>query len=137
MTNSWFLLSIIALLLYGSWGFWGAKAAPLIDSTSASFYSSLGVLLAGLICLSMLSFKPPMPAKGTLYSVLNGFSTGIACIFFIAALKRGPAVPVVMITALYPIVTTIMCVIFLEHQLSTRQILGIICTMMALFLFAE
>lgn len=87
MSYSWMSLSIITLMLYGSWGFWGAKAAPLIDSTSGAFYSSLGVLLSGVICLFILKFSPaPAATKGSFYSTLNGLSTGLGCIFFIAAL---------------------------------------------------
>ena len=115
MSMSWGLLSIITLMLYGIWGFWGAKAAPLIDSTSGAFYSSLGVLLSGVVCLFILNFSPAPVGKGSFYSVLNGLSTGLGCIFFIAALQKGPAVPVVMITALYPVITSLMCVIFFRY----------------------
>ena len=137
MSMSWGLLSIITLMLYGIWGFWGAKAAPLIDSTSGAFYSSLGVLLSGVVCLFILNFSPAPVGKGSFYSVLNGLSTGLGCIFFIAALQKGPAVPVVMITALYPVITSLMCVIFLKASLNIKQVVGIFLTIVVLYLFSE
>jgi|SaaInlStandDraft_5_1057022.scaffolds.fasta_scaffold19614_3 bacterial/archaeal transporter family protein len=64
MEQSWIYLSIAALFLYGSWGFWGVKAAPLIDLTSSAFYSSVGVLASGAICLVILKFHPSQITKG-------------------------------------------------------------------------
>ncbi|MBT4963198.1 MAG: EamA family transporter [Francisellaceae bacterium] len=55
--------------------------------------------------------------------------------FFNAALQRGPAVSVIMIASLYPVVTALLCVMFLNQSLSIKQGIGIILTMVVLYLF--
>lgn len=136
--NNWILFALAATLLYGVWGFFGAKAAPLIDSTSAAFYSSLGVLIGGGLCLLTSNVKlVNAVSRGSAYSMLNGLATGLACIFFIAALKRGPSLPIIMITALYPMITGLLCILFLKQDLTLKYAIGTILTMSALYCFCS
>lgn len=134
--NTWYFPSIIALLLYGAWGYWGARASSFINPLSITFYSSLGVLIAGVFALALLDFKPELSAKGSVYGLLNGLANGIACIFFIIALRKGPAMPVVLITSMYPVVTLILCVIFLKQGVTIRQGLGMLFAVAALLMFS-
>ncbi|KTD33324.1 transporter family transporter protein [Legionella nautarum] len=134
--NTWYFPSIIALLLYGAWGYWGARASSFINPLSITFYSSLGVLIAGIFALALLDFKPELSAKGSVYGLLNGLASGIACIFFILALRKGPAMPVVLITSMYPLITLILCIIFLKQGITLRQGLGMFFAIAALLLFS-
>ncbi|STX51309.1 bacterial/Archaeal transporter family protein [Legionella busanensis] len=135
--TSWYYPSFIALLLYGAWGYWGSRAADFINPLSITFYSSLGVLISGIISLVLLSFKPELSSKGSFYGLLNGLASGIACIFFIMALRKGPAIPVVLITSMYPVVTLILCMIFLKQTITYKQALGMVFAFIALFLLAN
>lgn len=134
--STWYYPSIISLLLYGVWGYWGAQASNFIKPLSISFYSSLGVLIAGIIALILLGFKPEFCAKGSLYGLLNGLANGIGCIFFIIALRNGPPMPVILITSMYPFVTLLLCLFFLKQGISLRQGLGMICAIGALVLLS-
>ena len=134
--SSWYYSSLIALLLYGAWGYWGTRASSFINPLSITFYSSLGVLIAGLIALYLLDFKPELCAKGSTYGLLNGLASGIACIFFILALQNGPTMPVVLVTSMYPMITLILCAIFLKQGLTLKHGLGMVFAMLALVLFA-
>lgn len=136
MNLSWYFPSLIALCLYGAWGYWGARASSFINPLSITFYSSLGVLISGVLALFLLDFKPELSTKGSIYGLLNGLANGIACIFFILALRKGPAVPVVLITSMYPIITLILCVIFLNEVVTLKQVLGIVFAILALILFS-
>lgn len=81
--SAWYYPSIIALFLYGAWGYWGARASSFINPLSITFYSSLGVLISGVLALALLDFKPELSAKGSMYGLLNGLANGIACIFLL------------------------------------------------------
>ncbi|GGI81692.1 EamA family transporter [Legionella impletisoli] len=135
--SPWYYPTLVSLILYGAWGFWGAKASSLIQPLSISFYSSLGVLFAGLIVLFLLGFKPELSAKGSMYGLLNGLANGIGCIFFIIALRKGPAMPVILITSMYPFITLALCVIFLKQGLSVKQGIGMVFAMLALVLLSS
>lgn len=133
---TWYLPSMLALLLYGAWGYWGARASTFLNPLSITFYSSMGVLLSGLIALVLLGFKLELSTKGSIYGLLNGLASGIACIFFILALRRGPTVPVVLITSMYPMITLILCSIFLKQGISLKQGLGMFFALIALVMFS-
>lgn len=134
--TSWFYPSLISLCLYGAWGYWGTRASNFINPLSITFYSSLGVLASGILALVLLGFRPELSAKGSVYGLLNGLANGIACIFFIVALRKGPAMPVVLITSMYPLITLLLCIIFLKQGLTFKQLLGMIFAILALILFA-
>ena len=134
--SSWYLPSMVSLLLYGCWGYWGARASTLIAPLSTTFYSSLGVLLSGILALMLLGFKPELSAKGSMYGLLNGFANGIACIFFIMALRKGPAMPVILITSMYPFITLVLCMVFLKQGLTLKQGIGMVFALIAVVLLA-
>ena len=135
--SSWYYPSLVALCLYGAWGYWGARAATFINPLSITFYSSLGVLVSGVLALFLLDFKPELSSKGSMYGLLNGLANGIACIFFIVALRKGPAMPVVLITSMYPLITLLLCMIFLKQTVTLKQSLGMIFAIIALVLFSS
>ncbi len=54
--STWYFPSIIALVLYGAWGYWGTRATDFINPLSITFYSSLGVLVSGVIALVLWIF---------------------------------------------------------------------------------
>lgn len=134
--SSWYYPSLVSLFLYGAWGYWGARASNFINPLSITFYSSLGVLLSGIIALVLLDFKLESSVQGTTYGLLNGLANGIACIFFIVALGRGPAMPVVLVTSMYPFITLLFCMIFLKQGISPKQMLGMGFAIVSLILFA-
>lgn len=130
--SPWYFPSIISLFLYGFWGFWGAKASSIIQPLSIAFYSSLGVLLAGAVALFLLDFKPEFCIKGSAYGLLNGLANGLGCLFFIIALRNGPAMPVILITSMYPLITLFLSVIFLKQSITPKQMIGMCFAVLAL-----
>ena len=122
MFSHWIRYSILSLTLYGFWGFFGAKASKLIDAKSVFFYSSLGTLLAGLLCLFLVHLRPEASTKAISFSVLTGLTNSLGSIFFIVALRSGPVIPVVMITGLYPLVTLFLAALLLHDHLSLAQL---------------
>lgn len=134
--STWYYPSLIALILYGAWGYWGTRATDFINPLSITFYSSIGVLISGVIALVLLDFRPDLSIKGSAYGLLNGLASGIACIFFVVALRNGPTMPVVLVTSMYPMITLMFCMIFLKQGLSFKQGLGMVFALTALVLFA-
>ena len=136
MFQKWQLFTFLAFLFYGSWGFWGAKTSAEVGAKSAIIYSSLGTLCVALLALVLLHFKPQFSIKGISFGMLTGISTGLGTIFFIAALRIGTAIPIVIITALYPLVTTLLLILFFHQTLNLRIIIGIILSTLAIVLLS-
>ena len=119
---------------YGAWGFLGQRTVHLLTPRIAIFFSALGSLIIGVACLYSIHFKFQCSASGITYGALTGAATALGTIFFIAALQKGPSIPVVMITALYPMITIFLLYIFDHTHLSTYQVIGVILSLIALVL---
>lgn len=87
--SAWYYPSLTALFLYGAWGYWGTRASTFINPLSITFYSSLGVLISGIVALFLLDFKLELSIKGSTYGFLNGLANGIACIFLLWLYAKG------------------------------------------------
>jgi len=135
ISRHWILFTLLSLLCYGFWGYFGNLTAKYTNAYSALFFSSIGTFAAGLICLSLLHFQPAFSAKGTMYGMLTGLATGVGTLFFIAALRSGSTAPTVFITALYPVVTLLLCVFLLNEHLTLKHVIGMVLALMAIYCF--
>ena len=136
MTSSWLVYAIMSLILYGTWGFLGAKASALLDPRSVMWFSSIGIFIAGFCCLVSLHFKPQFSNYGVSVSVLTGLTNGLGTLCFIAALRIGPIIPIIMITALYPMVSILLAILFLHQIITTKQFIGILFSLVAIYCLA-
>ena len=131
--ESWLFYALASLCFYGLWGFLGAKAARLIDPRSVIFFTSLGVLVAGMVSLFSLHFRPMCSHYGWLVALCTGLVNGLGTWCVIAALRNGPVVPVFMIPALYPVISLGLAVVFLHQVVSLKQMIGVVLAMLAIF----
>lgn len=135
--EQWLTASLIALLLYGFWGFFPKLAMAYINPASAIVYEVAGTVAVGLLALSLVGFRPDVHPKGILFAALTGVTgmLGTLCLFY--AVRSGKASVVVCLTALYPLITVILAHIFLHETLSPRQIIAMVLALAAIALFAS
>lgn len=134
MLRSWILPSFAALILYGCWAFFGAKASQLTNSKTVFVISCLGTFAVGLGMLPFATRGIEFTLPSISFSILTGLTTGFGSLAFMYALQRGPTIPVLMITALYPLVTLFLTLLFLHQSLSLKQGLGVFFSMLAIYL---
>lgn len=131
-------LSIILTIL-----FWGAGAfiGKVVLKDGSSIYTYLleasGTLtVAGSVCLlfrdEALSVARHFNGWGYLFGILWGLGT----VTFIVALKGKPASIAVPLTALYPLTTAVLAVVFLGEPLTARTGAGIACAVLAAVLLS-
>lgn len=131
--KSWMLPSFLALLLYGLWGFLGAKVSQFANFKTVFLVSCVGTMTIGLLAIPMISSKIELSFQGVSISLLQGLSTGCGTLMFFYALQRGPAIPIIMITALYPLVAVLLTALFLKQGLTPKQTFGIVFSMLAIY----
>lgn len=136
MIKPWYMFTFISLIFFGLWGFLGAKTSAEVCAKSATFYSALGTFIVAISCILFMDFEPGFNTKGLTYGVLTGMATGLGTLFFIGALRQGPAIPIVTITALYPLVSTVLMVVFLNHSITLKQAIGILLSLFAIVLLS-
>ncbi len=113
---NWLILTLAAMLLWGLWGFFSKLTTNFIRDVDAAVYQAIGTLTVTLIAAFFVRFQPKGNPNGILFAVLSGASAALATFFFFSAITRGRSVVVVSMTALYPLVTLALGVIFCTKQ---------------------
>lgn len=133
----WLPSALLALLSFGLWGLFSKLALDHIDSKSALIFQTGGVLIVGLITLSLLNFKPATDVKGLGFGLLTGIAYGVGCLFYLIAADKGKIVTVVTLTALYPLVTIILSYFLLQETINIKQFIGIILALAAIYFMSS
>ena len=97
---------------------------PLVAARSVSFG------LFGAIAL-MLRLPMRMPARVAKTAVVGGVLDMLANLLYLVATRHGPLSVVVTLSSLYPASTVLLARVVLGERLSARQILGIVCALVA------
>lgn len=131
--KSWILPSFLSLMLYGCWGFLGAKASQFANAKTVFIISCTGSMMVAIMMGTFASSRIELSLHGVFFGLLTGLSTGLGTFMFMNALQRGPAIPIVMITALYPMVTVLLTFLFLNQSMTIKQICGVVFSMVAIY----
>jgi transporter family protein len=134
--NYWFLSAMIALIIYGFWGFFPKLAVMYVRPQSALVYEVAGAMVVGLIFLARLGFRPDIHPKGILYGVLTGVFGMVGTLFYFAAAREGKISVVVSMTALYPLITILLAAIVLREPITLKQGFGMVLAVAAILLFS-
>lgn len=134
---NWFSCSMISLLSFGCWGFCTKLAIDHIDFKSAMIYQTIGVIVVGIIGLTLVDFRPATNSKGITFAVLTGLFYAVGCLFYFIAASKGKIITVVTMTALYPLVTILLSYYVLQEAISLKKIFGITLAFIAIFLMID
>lgn len=134
---NWLGFSLLALGLWGVWGFLGKVAAQNLPAPAVYLLTISGhlVVVAFILVegLGPVSWQP----WGVGAALGSGIAMAVALLFFLKALARGPALVVVPLTALYPAVTVMLSWIFLREALTLRHLIGLALALAAVWLLSK
>jgi transporter family protein len=134
---NWLGFSLLALGLWGVWGFLGKVASQHLPSqvvyllTISGHLVVVGYLLVG--GLGPVSWQP----WGIGAALGAGIAMAVGLLLFLEALAQGPATVVVPLTALYPAVTVVLSRIFLQEALTLRHLIGLALVLAAVWLLSK
>ena len=134
--ESWFLWTMMALVTFGLWGFFPKLAVNYINPVSALIYQVLGGILVGFIGMFLMGFRPQTHPLGILFALLTGITGVLGTFFYYAAAIRGQISIVVSLTALYPLITILLAIVFLHEIITLRQVTGLCFAVAAIILLA-
>jgi transporter family protein len=133
----WLGFSLLALGLWGVWGFLGKVSSQSLPASVVYLLTISGhlVVVAFILVegLGPVSWQPW--AVGA--ALGSGLAMAVALLFFLEALARGPALVVVPLTALYPAVTVLLSWIFLREALTLRHLVGLALALAAVWLLSK
>ncbi len=134
---NWLGLSLLALGLWGVWGFLSKVATQQLPSPAVYLLSVSGHLgvIAYLFATGGLAI--PWQPWGIATAVAAGVVMAGGLLAFFHALAWGPAAVIVPLTGLYPALTVILGSLFLHERLSLRRLLGVGLALAAVWLLSE
>ncbi len=133
----WYLYAVTTVVVWGIWGVFSKLASAHARPRQMLLFQSVGVIAFALVVLVIEKFKIEPTAAGFSWSFAAGFFTFIGFLTFFAALEQGKASTVVTMSALYPVVTILLSIVFLHEKLTLRQSAGIVLALVASVLLAE
>jgi len=133
----WYFYAMLTVLLWGIWGVFSKLAAVHSKPRQMLLFQSVGVLAFAFVVLLIEKFKIEPSLPGFSWSFAAGFFTFVGFLTFFAALEQGKASTVVTLSALYPVITILLSVLFLHEKLTPRQAAGIAFALIASVLLAE
>lgn len=133
----WLAPTMCSLGAFGFWGLFTKLSAQQLNSKSSFVYQALGVVIAACFSLFFLQGRVQVSTQGMLCGMLIGIFYSLGCIFYFVAATRGSISTVVTITALYPLVTIFLSMIFLKEHISAQQCLGIAFALVAMYLLTK
>lgn len=134
--REWILPALGTFVFWGLWGFFPKITTRYISPVSAIVFEAAIGLPVALIVLIFLRFRPELHPRGVVLASLTGVLGIVGALFFLFAVRRGPASLVASFTAVYPALTVLLAVVFLGERLVLRQWLGVGLAMIAMLLVA-
>src|SRR5258705_5098801 len=134
----WFVWALVAVICWGAWALIARLIGDAISPAQSQSLSTLGLLPV----IALLIFPVRKQAAGTTKwrGVILGCAAGVlTCLGIIAyyyVLNSGTkAATVVPLTALYPLVTVLLALVFLHERLNKIQIAGVCLSLAAIYAF--
>jgi transporter family protein len=135
--NDWLVYSALALLIWGFWGFLPKMALSCLEPKTAFIFEVLGGAIAGIFAFFVL--KPELGGaqiRGIIPALLTGILGYLGLLCFMYAIRGGKICVVAPLTALYPVITMVLAVIFLKEKINMVQAAGIILALISVALIA-
>jgi bacterial/archaeal transporter family protein len=132
----WMGYTALTVLTWGLWGVFSKLAANYTKPRQSILFQTVGVLAFALIVLVLEKFHVEWTTSGFTWAALGGFCAFVGFLTFFAALIDGKTSTVVVLSALYPLVTILLSVALLHERLSGKQAVGIVLALIASALLA-
>jgi bacterial/archaeal transporter family protein len=132
----WMLYTLLTVFTWGLWGVFSKLAANYTKPRQSILFQTVGVLAFSLVVLVLERFHVEWNAPGFTWAALGGFCAFVGFLTFFAALVDGKTSTVVVLSALYPLVTIMISIAFLHERLTGKQTAGIVLALIASALLA-
>jgi bacterial/archaeal transporter family protein len=138
---AWLVWALATIILWGLWGLLSKVASASVDVYANQLLYTAG-LFPLLVFVAMRVRREPSSDLssrriGSAWAFLTGVLGGLGNIAFFAALiKGGKASIVAPVTALFPVVTVLLALLFLRERLGRVQWAGLALAFVAIYLLS-
>lgn len=126
----------MALSCWGLWAFLPKLAVNYMNPKSAFMYEVLGGVLVGVVVLLTMDVQLEYDLRGIIPSVFTGVAGYLGLFFFLYALQLGKVSVTSTFTAVYPMVTLLLAMVFLKERINPVQWLGVALAFVSVYLIS-
>ena len=137
LTAPWLLPSVLAVILWGISMFLPKLAIRGLPPFHMTIYSYSFFLLGSIALQGFYGFQIDFNPRGVLLAMAVGVVGGIAQILYNVSLRTSTMTYSVVITSLYPAVSTLLAFFVLGEALTLRQTAGIVLGIFSLILMVK
>jgi drug/metabolite transporter (DMT)-like permease len=129
--SSWMVYALLTLLLFGMSCITQKLATRCISDELSTIFFTIGFVPLAIVI--WVAGTPPwnLSVKDWVLGIVVGLLMATATLALFAAFRRGKASVVTPLVALYPLVTVILAVVFLNEHLDSIKIAGIAIALIA------
>ena len=128
--------AVMTLVAWGVWGVFSKLASGYTRPRQTLLFQAVGVMAFRLVVLTMERFRSSGRRRDSACQAAAGFVNFIGFLCFFWAIEKGKVSTVIAMSSLYPVVTIVLSVLFLQEKITPREGLGIACALLAGFLLA-
>ena len=141
---AWLFWSLVTIVMWGTWGLVSMIASGGVDAYTNQLLFTVGIApLLVLVGWKVSRGGNPGESaprsdarrKGVFWAFLTGILGGVGNMaYFEAMVKGGKASVVTPVTALFPMVTVLLALVFLKERLGRTQWIGLALAFVAIYL---
>jgi len=122
----WLVYALMTALLWGVWGFFSKLAARSLKVPDILLASAIAQFL--FLAFYLTPMAKELHFRWTsvdfIYAFLSGLVMIAGIVLFYRALAIGDLTPIVLITAVYPLITVFLAILLLKEPLSFQKLVG-------------
>lgn len=135
---NWLAFSLLAVGLWGLWGFLSKVAALQLPTGAVYLLSITGHLAVIGFLVASGGLAIPWQPAGLAAALGAGLCMAFGLLYFLKALSAGgTASLVVPLTALYPMVTVVLSWMVLHEDFTLRRLAGVALALVAVWLLSK
>lgn len=136
MKGRWLIWALVAVFSWGIWAFLSKLLGEALTAAQSQALSTIGLLPIFLLLAFSGKLAGGLNRRGAAWAFGAGILGCVGNLAYYHALNLGgKAVTVAPLTALYPLVTVALAVLFLREKLNRVQLMGIGLSLIAIYLF--
>ena len=124
-----FLFSGLAIIMWGLWGFFGKLALEKEMTPTTLFLAEVFMSVVFSIPILVMSLRKNdsyLPhVSWNIFGLISGAGLALGLLFYYMALEKGQVSIVVLLTAIYPIVSVFLGSVILKEKPSPLQWVGV------------
>lgn len=129
-------LIMIAIIGWGVGSLFYKVANDAIHPLMVSTIVTVVYIIMTPIAFATTKFDKTLNPTGIIFSILGGLAMGIGSIGYSFALKKGGAGEITAVAALYPALTLLLSMLFLQEEMTLRKGIGMSLALVSVFILS-